>query len=88
MSRTKERHERKAKAIAQVNAGKITDWQRRPNVCKLCNGSGESGTYYEDGSPRSCTCHRDDRPAVCQHRYAATECQAAYLQSDAEVKRG
>lgn len=26
---------------------------------------------------RSCTCHSDDRPAVCQRKYALTECIAA-----------
>jgi hypothetical protein len=25
---------------------------------------------------RSCTCHSDDAPEVCQKKYAATECQA------------
>ena len=28
--------------------------------------------------PRSCTCHPDERPPVCQHRYAFSECKAAY----------
>jgi len=27
---------------------------------------------------RVCTCHPTDRPPICQHRYAATECQDAY----------
>lgn len=27
---------------------------------------------------RVCTCHPDDRPPVCQHRYGARECQDAY----------
>ena len=27
---------------------------------------------------RDCTCHPDDRPPTCQHRYAASECQEAY----------
>ena len=25
--------------------------------------------------PRPCTCHPDDRPPVCHHRYATSECQ-------------
>lgn len=28
---------------------------------------------------RSCTCHPDDAPTPCQHRYAASECQANAL---------
>jgi hypothetical protein len=27
---------------------------------------------------RECTCHPDDAPPVCQHRYAASLCQASY----------
>jgi hypothetical protein len=42
---------------------------------------------------RACTCHPDDRPPICQHRYAASECKAAYewlgqdLWLGAEIKR-
>lgn len=27
---------------------------------------------------RECTCHSDDRPPACMHRYAASDCQRAY----------
>lgn len=30
---------------------------------------------------RICTCNPDDRPPVCQMRYAASECMEAYLRS-------
>lgn len=30
-----------------------------------------------DPSPRRCTCHPDDRPAVCQHKYALSDCRHA-----------
>lgn len=32
--------------------------------------------------PAPCTCHPDDRPPVCQRRYAAGECRAAWDAED------
>ncbi len=27
---------------------------------------------------RQCTCHPDDRPITCQHKYAARDCQSEF----------
>lgn len=38
---------------------------------------------------RTCTCHPDDQPPVCQRRYAASECQKAYwIAVGEEMARG
>src|ERR1700722_5355364 len=36
---------------------------------------------HKSKDQRPCTCHPDDRPPVCQHRYGARECQDAYRAS-------
>ena len=36
---------------------------------------------------RSCTCHPDDRPPVCQHLYAASECLHAWTVSERDRYR-
>jgi hypothetical protein len=35
--------------------------------------------------PADCTCHPDDRPAICQRRFAASECVAAYRERYPEI---
>jgi hypothetical protein len=45
---------------------------------------GSEPNEYPNAKP--CTCHPDDRTAECQHRYAATECNAAFNAKDDAVE--
>lgn len=40
--------------------------------------------YAQQMSSKPCTCHPDDRPPVCQHRYALQECRDTYEKSQME----
>lgn len=61
---------------AMVNPGTVVD------VPNKAVHLGADGVCIHGQSVRPCTCHPDDAPVPCQHRYAATECQAAAARLD------